>query len=143
MSINRKYAVWSAVLVLALALGVFVYTDKASAPTQSATQTATHMVRVSLTVDGLYTAKQIEVEQGKSVLDTLQMLNIADPQLQLVIKEYAGMGTLVVGMHGVTNGAGKKYWQYKVNGVMPQVGADQLKLKDGDSVDWFFGESQQ
>lgn len=143
MNINKKYVVWSAALLCVLAVGVFVYTDKVAAPTQPAAQTAGHMVRASLTVDGLYTAKQIEVEQGKSVLDMLQMLNVTDPQLQLVTKEYAGMGTLVVGMHGITNGAGKKYWQYKVNGVMPQVGADQLMLKDGDSVEWFFGASQQ
>jgi hypothetical protein len=149
MKINKKYHALSAIVVLAVAAGVFWYTDEVSAPTLPARavpqtqQAAPQPAQVTLTIDGLYSAKPVAITQGQTVLSVLQMLDAQDPQLQLVTKEYAGLGTLIVGMRGVTNGIGKKYWQYKVNGVMPQVGAGQLQLKDGDSVDWFFDSSQQ
>ena len=35
-------------------------------------------------------------------------------------------------------GAGSSGWVFKVNGVSPPVGADQVVLKDGDEVLWYF-----
>lgn len=40
-----------------------------------------------------------------------------------------------VGKYG---GAGSAGWVFKVNGVSPPVGADQVQLKDGDSVLWYY-----
>jgi hypothetical protein len=36
--------------------------------------------------------------------------------------------------------AGSAGWVFKVNGVSPPVGADQVQLKDGDSVLWYWAE---
>ena len=36
--------------------------------------------------------------------------------------------------------AGSAGWVFKVNGVSPPVGADQVVLKDGDSVLWYWAE---
>ena len=36
--------------------------------------------------------------------------------------------------------AGQTGWVFKVNGVSPPVGADQVQLKDGDRVLWYFAE---
>ena len=35
-------------------------------------------------------------------------------------------------------GAGSAGWVFKVNGVSPPVGADQVVLKDGDEVLWYY-----
>lgn len=35
-------------------------------------------------------------------------------------------------------GAGASGWVFKVNGVSPPVGADQVALKDGDEVLWYY-----
>jgi len=35
-------------------------------------------------------------------------------------------------------GAGSSGWVFKVNGASPPVGADQVTLKDGDEVLWYF-----
>jgi hypothetical protein len=35
-------------------------------------------------------------------------------------------------------GAGSSGWVFKVNGVSPPVGADQVTLKDGDEVLWYY-----
>ena len=36
--------------------------------------------------------------------------------------------------------AGSAGWVFKVNGVSPPVGADQVQLEDGDSVLWYWAE---
>jgi hypothetical protein len=36
--------------------------------------------------------------------------------------------------------AGETGWVFKVNGVSPPVGADQVKLKDGDAVLWYWAQ---
>jgi uncharacterized protein DUF4430 len=41
---------------------------------------------------------------------------------------------------GYYPGAGSAGWVFKVNGVSPPVGADQVQLKDGDHVLWYYAE---
>jgi len=41
---------------------------------------------------------------------------------------------------GFYPGAGQAGWAYKVNGISPPVGADQVQLKDGDQVLWYYAE---
>ena len=41
---------------------------------------------------------------------------------------------------GYYPGAGQTGWVFKVNGVSPPVGADQVQLKDGDRVLWYFAQ---
>ena len=37
-------------------------------------------------------------------------------------------------------GVGDAGWLFKVNGVLPPVGADQVQLKDGDHVLWYYAQ---
>lgn len=129
------------VLILTLVVGLSVYTSRMSTSAEPSIQEAVAGT-VSLTIGGLYENKQVSIASGDTVLQILQTLNTQDPKLQLSVKEYSGLGILVEDMHGQKNGTANKYWQYKVNGVMPQIGADQLKLKNGDSVEWLFGPSE-
>jgi len=39
---------------------------------------------------------------------------------------------------GFYPGSGNSGWVFKVNGVSPPVGADQVKLNDGDTVEWYY-----
>lgn len=125
--------------LLALTAGVsFFYPAPASAPTGQESLESPQTLTVSISIDGVYTDKQVSIAAGSTVLQLLQKLNEEDPQLQLSTKEYSGLGTLVEGMRGMKNGDNNNYWQYKVNAIMPQIGADQYKLRDGDSVEWAF-----
>jgi hypothetical protein len=142
MKIKRTYIAVAGALVFALAAITFVYTNQTPTP-QTPVQQVTQSSTVTLNIQSLYTNKAIEVASNETVLEVLQGLNSQDPELALTTKEYSGMGALVTGMHGLVNGKDKKYWQYKVNDVMPQIGAGDYKLKNGDSVEWFFGASQE
>jgi len=142
MYTKRTQAVAVGVLSVALLAGLYFYAGNSQISAPPAQETP-QGGNISLTIENLYENKTVSITQGESVLKLLQILDTQDPSLQLSIKEYSGLGVLVVGMHGITNGINKEYWQYKVNGTMPQIGADKLILKDGDSVEWFFGESQE
>ena len=52
-------------------------------------------------------------------------------------------GYYVTGINGSMNGAQGRYWQYWVNDVYPNVGADHMALHDDDLVLWRFTPSQE
>ncbi len=57
---------------------------------------------------------------------------------------YAHVATTSFGPYvdqvGYYPGAGQAGWVFNVNGVSPPVGADQVTLKDGDRVLWYYAE---
>jgi len=128
------------VFTLALIGGVsfLINQTKPSPSPVSQIKTAT----ISLSVQDVYEGKQVAITEGETMLRVLEKLNTEDTKLQLSTKSYTGLGTLIDGLGIHKNGTNKKYWQYKVNGVMPQIGADQYSLKSGDSVEWLFAISE-
>ena len=95
-----------------------------------------------ITIEGLYVNKDVPFNSPQTVLQVLQQLNAQDDDVQLTTKDYSGLGTLIESIGGKTNGTNNKYWQYKVNGIMPPVGADKLEVKSGDVIDWYFSKSE-
>lgn len=129
------------VAIICVAAGVAYYLQTEQAPTTT-TGTETTEIAVTLTVQGVYDDKEIATPNGISVVDLLEFINRSDESLLLSTKEYSGLGILVESMGELKNGTDNKYWQYFVNNEMPQVGADQYELKDGDDIEWRFTESQ-
>ncbi|TAK58569.1 DUF4430 domain-containing protein [Patescibacteria group bacterium] len=129
------------VFTLALIGGVsfLINQTKPSPSPVSQIKTAT----ISLSVQDVYEGKQVAIAEGETVLRVLEKLNAEDTKLQLSTKTYKGLGVLVEGIGAHKNGTDTKYWQYKVNSVMPQIGADQYILKAGDSIEWFFATSKE
>lgn len=85
---------------------------------------------------------RVALKAGATVLSALQSIHAEHEELMLETRTYEGLGTLVTSMYGFKNGTNNNYWQYEVNGVMPQVGADKYVLKDGDFVEWKFETSE-
>jgi uncharacterized membrane-anchored protein len=148
MKKNRKWQLLGVVvMLLVLMVGLSLATQKAEAPENSAihsqhVQTTQSTSTASITIEGWYDHKTIPFSSGITALEALQTLNTEDPALHLTTKEYRGLGTLVESMAGRTNGTDQKYWQYKVNGTMPEVGAGAYILKNNDSVEWLFEASE-
>jgi hypothetical protein len=137
----KKYTKFLIILALILvgAGGIFYFSsEKASAPTA-----VPEGGNISLSVQGIYEHRAVPVSGDETALSILEKLNAEDPSLKLTTKTYERLGVLVTGMGAYENGTGGKYWQYKVNGVMPQIGADKLILKNGDAVEWFFAASAE
>jgi len=148
----NKKTIWQVIIVVA-AIAVLIFGPPAlnnknsdsqsqqtsNQPTQDSQGTADQQSQsISLTIDGLYSGKQVTISQDQTVLQVLQSINSTDQQVRLLTKTYSGLGVLVESLGGVANGTNGKYWQYKVNDIMPQVGADQYKLKAGDKIEWYF-----
>lgn len=140
---KKNFLKYSLLILLALSFigGVsFLINQTKPSPVQvSEIKTET----ISLSIQDIYENKQVAIAEGETVLMVLERLNKEDTALTLSTKTYEGLGVLVDGIGSHKNGTGKEYWQYKVNGVMPQIGADQYVLMSGDSVDWFFASSSE
>ncbi|MCB9818563.1 DUF4430 domain-containing protein [Candidatus Nomurabacteria bacterium] len=129
-------------LVLAVIFGLSVYINRQSDLQNVPTNYVQESISISLSIDDVYTNKPIFLSVGDTVYEVLQALDEEDPELLLVAKEYPGLGVLIEGINAKINGEDDKYWQYFVNDMMPQVGADKLELKDGDYVEWRYEKSQ-
>lgn len=144
----RKNTVWQIVGVGAIAIillfGISAIIDRNRAPNdsrQEISETQTTNI-TKITIEGLYVDKGIRLVSPKTVLEVLRQLDAEDDEVRLTTKNYPGLGTLVESIGGKTNGIDDKYWQYKVNGVMPQIGADKLEVRNGDSIEWYFDASE-
>ena len=142
----NKKTIWSIIgagAIVGLTLfGLTYITEQPRTQQEERAHTQDEAHYISLSIQDLQTYETLSISEDQTLLDVLTELNIADPNLQLTTKEYPGLGTLVESMAGKANGTDNKYWQYKVNGVMPQVGADHYKLVDGDTVEWSFVASE-
>lgn len=98
--------------------------------------------KIILSIDGLFKNKEVFITGEETILDVLKKIDAVDQALKLSTKDFKDLGTLVDAMGVLKNGTDKKYWQYKVDGVMPQIGADKYKLKGGEKVDWIFTASE-
>ena len=130
-------------LALTAFVAVYAIPTLVNAPTHITPPKGSESRYASLTIEGLYDGMPIPVETGETLLRVLERLNEEDTNLQLGVKEYAGLGTLVTSIGGRENGTDDKYWQYEVNGVMPMIGADQYIPKEDEDIRWFFDTSQQ
>lgn len=138
--INKKILVLILAIMVVVA-GLLTYTSDPQ-QNQHKEQSSTEVHTAFITIEGLYEYKKVDFTTNQTVLQLLQVLNQSDSRVALKTKEYSGMGTLVEGMVGKENGDENRYWQYTINGVMPQMGADMLEIKEGDRVEWHFVESE-
>ena len=86
--------------------------------------------------------QNVALKGEQTVLDLLKQLT-AQNNIVLETKDYENLGTLVETIGGKKNGQENKYWQYWVNGQMPQVGAGQYQLTGGETVEWKFTEFKE
>lgn len=141
----NKKTIWQiagvgVVAVISL-FGVSSITDRNnSAP--KAIQEVPQVQTATVTIEGLYVNKSIEFTSPKTALEILEQLDTQDKEIRLVTKEYSGLGILVESIGDKANGMNGEYWQYKINGIMPQIGADKLEVKNGDTVEWYFDKSE-
>jgi hypothetical protein len=129
-------------LVAIMAIVVLFFGIRAGYPSQVQNAVTEQQVSATISIDGLFEDKPILIQESESVLSVLTRMNVEDPSIQLVTKEYAGLGALVESIAGRTNGSEDRYWQYTVNDTMPQVGASAYELKRGDHVEWKFEPSE-
>ncbi len=130
------------IVILAIIVGISVIGNKFYAPNIETPGEEMRDTAITLRIDGLNLTERYDVSENTSVLALLQEIDKSDADLKLKTKEYSGLGALVISMGNKENGKDNKYWQYYVNGIMPQVGADKYILQNGDIVEWRFAASE-
>ncbi|HLC63876.1 MAG TPA: DUF4430 domain-containing protein [Patescibacteria group bacterium] len=83
--------------------------------------------------------QNIVLTEKSTVLDLLKKIT-EENGINLKTQDYENLGTLVTAIGDKENGQENKYWQYLVDGQMPQVGAASFLLSGGENVEWSFME---
>ena len=91
-------------------------------------------IRVEGKTHTIFAPSERKVVAGNA-LDALQAAAVAGEFYFHVTQTSFGPYVDQVGLYA---GAGSAGWVYKVNGVSPEVGADQYVLHDGDHVLWYY-----
>lgn len=97
--------------------------------------------RVSVRVEGrtqsIFGSLETRFEAGSNAMQALDVASLRGEFYYHVAQSSFGPYVDQIGRHpaGGTNG-----WVFKVNGVSPPVGADQVQLRDGDSVLWYWAD---
>ena len=70
-----------------------------------------------------------------NVLDALEAASFAGEFFYHVAQSSLGQYVDQIGRYTGNSSGG---WEFKVNGILPQVGADKVNLHDGDTVLWYW-----
>jgi hypothetical protein len=92
-------------------------------------------VRVEGKTQTLYGPTQPVLEGGANALTALDAASVAAELYYHVTQTSFGPYVDQVGRYGASATSG---WVFKVNGASPPVGADQVALRDGDTVLWYW-----
>lgn len=89
---------------------------------------------VTLSVDGAFAGRRIELSSGDSVYDVLKKSGVS------IGADSSSMGVYVYSINGLKEGdkGPRSGWTYKVNGTMPPKSANAYFPKAGDSIRWVF-----
>jgi len=95
---------------------------------------ATVHVRIEGKTRTLFAPTEVSVTAG-TALDALEQASLLGELFYHLTQSSFGNYVDQVGRYGGTADSG---WVYKVNNISPPVAADQVQLKDGDHVLWYY-----
>lgn len=144
MKKKQKTLLRNITLAFAVALlGIWLFAGWIELPREVEQQEiTTEQQTISISIEDIYQDESVRVKGDATVLDVLLTLDKENEQLKLTTETYDGLGTLVTRMGDNTNGDSNRYWQYTVNGIMPQIGVDALEVTEGDHIEWEFKSSE-
>ena len=99
-----------------------------------------HAVGATIRVEGrtqTVFARAPRTVEAETPLQALQLASVAGEFFVHVQQSSFGPFVDQIGLYPSTGGSG---WVYKVNGASPPVGADQYRLRQGDSVLWYWAD---
>jgi len=83
----------------------------------------------------------VPFEKDSTVFSLLKKLSVEN-NFTLDYRE-SGLGVFIEEVYGIkNNGTENKYWLYKVNGQLANVGASSYRIKEGDEITWNYEEAK-
>jgi hypothetical protein len=131
--------------IIVIGVGITaIYFSVAKTPTQRAIkltpQSIIPGIKVKLLVNDskTQTTYDKDLPVGSTAFDLLEQSSQTN-NFSLSYQQ-SQMGVFVDEIAGVKNdNSANKFWLYKVNGKLANVGASSYKIKDGDVVEWYYG----
>ncbi|MGT2742872.1 DUF4430 domain-containing protein [Streptococcus plurextorum] len=119
----RKWFKWFTLLLLSLML-VACGNSGANQQTSTQSQGKVHLI---VTIDTNTIDEQVAFDEGDTVMDVLKA--------NYAVEETDGFITAIDGQE--QNPAEKLYWMFDVNGEMAPKAANQIKVQDGDKIEFY------
>jgi len=117
---SKKIYLVTLLVALVVGLGLYTYSvNQSSSPVASAASTQVTAPQKYITYQGI---------NNKTALDLLKI------HAKTVTKQ-SSLGEYVVSING-SDGGGKQYWIFYVNGKEAQVGAGAYTTHNGDKIEW-------
>ena len=135
-----KYFVFALLLFLIIAAGSYYVKYDIKRPINLVADIQEKNVNVKLVVDTGTNKYEFSesVNASSTVFDLLKQAS-TEKNFSFVYKD-SSLGVFVEEIYGVKNDtASNKYWMYKVNEQLSNVGASNQKIIEGDLVDWYYG----
>jgi hypothetical protein len=95
---------------------------------------ATVTVRVEGKTQSIFGSAPVKVDAPNALVALDMASTLGEFYVQVTQSSFGSY----VSQIGRYPGAGSSGWVFKVNGASPPVGADQVALKDGDDVLWYY-----
>ncbi|HEP1345746.1 Surface-layer 125 kDa protein [Streptococcus pyogenes] len=100
----------------------------------------TKQIQTTPSVPKAYHHVHLVVKEDTNTIDEKVSFGKGDTVLEILkdnyeVKEKDGFITAIDGIEQDTKA--NKYWLFKVNGKMADKGADQITVKDGDSIEFY------
>lgn len=86
--------------------------------------------------------ENVEFVVGESLLAISERVALGSA-LSFETKDFGAMGKLVTRIGQKSNGDGKAFWQFWVNGDYATVGASGYQVKGGDVIEWKFTNERE
>lgn len=136
MQLKKVFGIIIIVFLVVAGLGVWLYQQqiKLSSSVNIEKPAATVNVTVKINFSSKLLDYPVTVSEPATVLTALQAIK----DLPVKVQDYGQLGQLVTAIGDQVNGQDGKYWQYWLNGVYAQVGADHQSIKAGDAIEWKF-----
>ena len=95
-------------------------------------------VRIEIFGDGWTISDNLVAYKGDTAFSLLERCSVKNG-FSLKSTYYAQFdSTLIDSINNAVGGTNGKYWQYYVNGELPNIGADKCMITNGDSLLWSF-----
>jgi hypothetical protein len=130
----------AALLVLSLIALSFTGTaatipQKSDVWVEKSDQTSIHII---INGDGWSLSDNLVASQGETALSALER-TAEQNGFSVETTYYAQFdSTLVISINHAVGGTDGKYWQYYINGKLPEIGADKYSVMNGDILTWSF-----
>ena len=139
-NVTKKSAILIFAAIIILVFGFLVYQNrhllKRSSPANRVTKSVVTSKTIKITEKINSESSELDLPSGSTALDAIKK----NPTVKIT---HYSFGDLVTSINGFENGTNDMNWIVYLNGIKSKVGVGDIKLKNGDVVEWKFEKYEE